>query len=178
MSPDSAAVERAFRNFLAARGLSVNELILGNAFKVMLEFHQDVKFAWVGTDPEDDTLKLWWSDSHEADSSNSGFLGMFKTVTKGKLIGYKLEVSRDLWPLDEDSTDFVTLSVVLEYAVTNPEIAGFTIYNELIASNHFENLEAFVTGVFELNVFKALALEEPLSVKVTLELDGEEITRF
>ncbi len=175
MSPDSAAVERAFRNFLAARGLSVNELTLGSAFKVMLEFYRDVKFDWVGTDADDDTLRLWWSDLHEADSSSGGFLRMFKAVTKGKLIGYKLEVSRDLWPLGEDSTDNVDLYVVLKYAVTNPEIAGFTIYNESIASNsdHFESLEEFVSSVFELNVFKSLALEEPLSVEVMLEHDGD-----
>ena len=170
MRPDSAAVERAFRNFLAARGLRLSELNLGSAIKVMLEFQRDVKFDWA--DPEDDTLEIWWSESREADSSSGGFLGMFKTVTAGKLTGYAVIVSRDLWPLG-DNTDFVTLDVIFQYAVTNPKIVGFSVDNERIDSGDFESLDEFVNSVFELNAFNAFALETPLSVEVLLARDGD-----
>ena len=171
MSPDSAAVERAFRNFLAARGVRLSELNLGNAFKVMLEFQRDVKFDWV--DPEEDTLGLRGYELHEPYSKSAGFLGMFKTLIPGELRGYQVEVFRDLWPLGEDSTDFVNLSIVLEYTLANLEIAGFTTYRENFGSDGFESLEAFVASVFELKVFEGLALETPLSVEVALWRDGD-----
>ena len=167
MNPDSTAVEQAFHDFLAARGLSLNELNLGNAFKVMLEFQRDVQFDWV--DPEWDALSLEWDELRDADSSSAGFLGMFKTVTPGDLTGYRVLISRTLEPLDEDSTSFVMLNVALEYAVTTPAISEFTANDQMIDRHDFENLEEFVKNALELNVFTALALETPRSVAVTLE---------
>ena len=144
---------------------------MGSAIKVMLEFQRDIKFDWV--DPEEDTLSLSGYEFHEPYSRSAGFLGMFKTLIPGKLKGYQVEVFRNLWPLGQDSTDFVNLSVVLEYTVANLEIAGFTTYRESIASDGFESLEAFIASVFELKVFKGLALETPLSVEVALWRDGD-----
>lgn len=167
MNPDSAVVERDFHDFLAARGSSLNELNLGSAFKVMLEFQREVKFDWV--DPDWDALSLEWDELRDADSSGGGFTGIFKTVTAGDLTGYRLLVSRTLEPLDEDSTVFVILSVVLEYAITNSQILKFTNNNQMIDQHDFQSLEQFVTSALELNVFTALALETPRSVAVTLE---------
>lgn len=167
MNPDSAAVERAFDDFLESRGLQLQALTLGSAFKVMLEFQRDVAFEWV--DPEWDALSLEWDELRDADSSSAGFLGMFKTVTPGDLTGYRVLVSRTLEPLDEDSTVFVILNVALEYAVTNPEIAEFTANDQMIDRHDFESLEEFVKSAFELSVFRALAVETPRSVAVTLE---------
>ena len=167
MKPDSAAVEQAFHDFLAARGQRLTALNLGSAFKLMLEFQRDVKFDWV--DPEWDALSLEWDESRDADSSSGGFMGMFKTVTAGERTGYQVLVCRTLEPLDEDSTDFVILSVVLEYAVTKPEITDFWANDQMIDQHDFESLEAFVTSTLELGVFTALALETPRSVAVTLE---------
>ena len=165
--PDAAAVERSFHGYLAARGLSLQALTLGSAFKIMLEFQRDVGFDWV--DPEWDALSLEWDELRDADSSSGGFLGLFKTVTISDLTGYRVLVSRTLEPLDEDSTVFVILSVVLEYAVTNPQIADFTNHDQMIDRHDFETVEEFVTSALELNVFTALALETPRSVEVTLE---------
>jgi len=167
MKPDSVAVERAFHDFLAARGVWLSQLNLGSAFKAMLEFQRDVKFDWV--DPEWDALSLEWDELRDADASSGGFLGMFKSVTPGDLTGYRMLVSRTLEPLDEDSTVFVILSVVLEYAVTDQEIVDFTANDQVIDRHDFESLEDFVTHTLELSVFKALALETPRSVEVTLE---------
>ncbi len=167
MTPDSAAIERAFEDFLAARGLPLQTLTLGSTFKVMLEFQRDVKFDWV--DPEWDALSLEWDELRGADSSNGGFMGLFKSVTAGELTGYQIMVCRTLEPLDEDSTVFVILSVVLEYAGTGFEIADFKANDQMIDRHDFDTLEEFVTGVFELSVFTALALEPPRSVAVTLE---------
>ena len=167
MKPDSTAVESAFHDFLAARGLRLPSLTLGSAFKTMLEFQRDVAFDWV--DPEWDALSLEWDELRGADSSSGGFLGFLKTVTPGDVTGYRLLISRTLEPLDEDSTDFVILSVVLEYAVTRPEIADFTANDQMIDRHDFDTLEEFVTSALELNVFSALALETPRSIAVTLE---------
>lgn len=167
MNPDSAAVERAFHDFLAAGGLPLQTLTLGSAFKVMLEFQREVKFDWV--DPEWDALSMEWDELREADSSSGGFLGIFKTVTAGDLTGYRLLVSRTLEPLDEDSAVFVILNVVLEYAVTGSEITEFTNNDQMIDQHDFESFDQFVTSALELHVFTALALETPRSVAVTLE---------
>ena len=165
MNPDSAAIERAFHDFLAARGLPLHTLTLGSAFKVMLEFKRDVRFEWV--DPEWDALSLEWDELRDADSSSGGFLGMFKSVTAGELTGYQVLVCRTLEPLDEDSTDFVILNIALEFAGIS--IADFGENDQMIDQHDFESLEAFVTSTLELSVFKTLALETPRSVAVTLE---------
>ncbi len=167
MKPDSPALEQAFHDFLAARGLSLGELNLGSAFKLMLEFQRDVQFDWV--DPDWDALSLEWDELRDVDSSSGGFLGMFKTVTAGELTGYQVLVCRTLEPPGEEITDFVILSVVLEYAVTEPPIADIWDHDQLIDQLDFERLEQFVTSTLELSVFKALALETPRSVAVTLE---------
>lgn len=167
MKPDPAAVESAFHDFLAARGLSLSQLNLGSAFKVMLKFQRDVKFDWV--DPDWDALSLEWDELRGADSRIGGFLGFFETMTQGDLTGYRLMISRTLEPLDEDSTDFAILSVVLEYAVVNPEIADFTANDQMIDRHDFDSLEEFVTSTLELNVLSVFALEKPRSVAVTLE---------
>ena len=167
MNPDSAAVERSFDDFLATKRLRLAGLKLGSAFKVMLEFQREVSFDWV--DPEWDAISLEWDELRDSDVSSAGFLGLFKTVTPGDLTGYRVLVSRTLEPLDEDSTVFVILSVVLEYAVTKPEIADFTDGDQMIDRHDFASLEEFVTSTLELSVFTALALETPRSVAVTLE---------
>lgn len=167
VSPDSAAIEQAFHDFLAARGLSLNGLKLGSAFKLMLEFQREVTFDWV--DPDWDAISLEWDELRDADSSSAGFLGLFRTVMPGDLTGYRMLVSRTLEPLDEDSTVFVMLSVVLEYTVTQPAIEDFTDGEQMIDRHDFESLEEFINATLELNVFGALALETPRSVTVTLE---------
>ena len=167
MNLDSAAVEQAFHDFLTARGLSLAGLKLGSAFKVMLEFQREVTFDWV--DPDWDAISLEWDELRDADSSSAGFLGLFRTVMPGDLNGYRILVSRTLEPLDEDSTVFVILSVVLEYTVTQPEIANFTDGDQMVDRHDFESLEEFINATLALGVFGALALETPRSVAVTLE---------
>ena len=94
-------------------------------------------------------------------------LNWIKTLTAGELTGYQVLVCRTLEPLDEDSTDFVILNIALEFAGIS--IADFGENDQMIDQHDFESLEAFVTSTLELSVFKALALETPRSVAVTLE---------
>ena len=129
-----------------------------------------MSFDWA--DPEFDTLNLVWYDLRGQDSSSDGFLGLFKTVTKGDVTGHCVSISRTLEILDEYIGDIdtdiseISLIVTFEYSVSDATVSVFTGELETVDRHNFDHLEDFVRAVLECNLFTAMALETPRSVEV------------
>jgi hypothetical protein len=154
--------------FLDSLELPLESLTLGSAFKSMLEFHREVKFAWA--DAEWDSVSLEWDRVRGEAQRSGGFLGMFQQVTPGEVTGYSCLVSRSLDETDEDG-GFVVLSVKFEYDASDDLEAAFEAApeDEMVDSADEDTLEDFVTTVFETSVFNALAVQIPRHVELMLE---------
>ncbi len=160
MSDSQTAMQQAYLERLA---VPLEKTTLGQAFKALLEYHRDQKYAWALADDLMFTIDIELSDPEKA-GGLMGFLGMTKPGEPTAII-VALEraldsISNDDEEVDDDAPErFESIMLELEYDVgvlTSSELEDFSgTYED---STDYETLEEFVKAVLENKAFMRLAL--------------------
>lgn len=171
MSDSQTAMQQAYLERLA---VPLEKTTLGQAFKALLEYHRDQKYAWALADDLMFHIDVELSEPEKA-GGIMGFLGMTKPGEPTAVI-VALERALDSVSNDEDEIDddtaerFESIMLELEYdanVLTHNEIEEFSgIYED---STDYETLEEFVKAVLENPAFVRLALLPAKRVEIVAD---------
>ena len=171
MSDSQTAMQQAYLERLA---VPLEKTTLGQAFKALLEYHRDQKYAWALADDLMFTIDIELSEPEKA-GGIMGFLGMTKPGEPTAII-VALEraldsISNDETEIEDDAPErFESIMLELEYDVailTQNELEEFSgTYED---STDYETLEEFVKAVLENKAFKRLALLPATRVEIVAD---------
>ena len=171
MSDSQTAMQQAYLERLA---VPLEKTTLGQAFKALLEYHRDQKYAWALADDLMFTIDIELSEPEKA-GGIMGFLGMTKPGEPTAII-VALEraldsISNNETEIEDDAPErFESIMLELEYDVgilTQDELEEFSgIYED---SPDYETLEEFVKAVLENEAFRRLALLPATRVEIVAD---------
>ena len=171
MSDSHTAMQQAYLERLA---VPLEKTTLGQAFKALLEYHRDQKYAWALADDLMFTVNVELSDPEKA----GGLLGLFGMTKPGEptAIIVALEraldsISNDDTELEDDTTEqFESIMLELEYdlnTLNQAELSEFAgVYED---STDYATLEEFVKAVLENTAFQHLALLPAQRVEIVAD---------